>query len=207
MKIFNTVIMMIIFISSIVLSQTKYTVEVSNFVFTPSDLTIDVGDTVHWVNVQGNHNVVADDNSFRNGDPSTDPWTYDLVFTSPGSNPYYCELHGSSGGNGMSGVVTVLTPSDVSNETANVNSYKLMQNFPNPFNPSTKITFNLKESGQVILTVYNLLGKEVTTLVNEKLASGTHSVDFDAATLNSGVYLYTIKSGNFVQTKKMILVK
>jgi Secretion system C-terminal sorting domain len=90
---------------------------------------------------------------------------------------------------------------------ANVNTFELMQNFPNPFNPSTQIEFTLEESGQVTLKVFNLLGKEVSTLVDSKLSAGIHSVNFDGSNLNSGVYLYTIKTDNFIRTKKMILMK
>jgi hypothetical protein len=88
-----------------------------------------------------------------------------------------------------------------------VNSYFLEQNYPNPFNPSTKINYTLSEAGLVQLKVYNILGVEVASLVNEYKYSGNHSVDFEAAKLSSGVYLYQISVNNFTQTRKMILEK
>ena len=85
--------------------------------------------------------------------------------------------------------------------------YSLEQNYPNPFNPTTKINYSLKDKGKVELKVYDLLGNIIATLVNEEKSAGNYEVDFDASKLSSGVYLYTINSGSFVQTKKMILMK
>jgi hypothetical protein len=84
----------------------------------------------------------------------------------------------------------------------------LEQNYPNPFNPSTKIKYDLPEMSFVNLKVYNAIGKEVASLVNSVIPAGSHEVLFDASGLNSGVYFYTLKTGNnFVHTKKMILMK
>ena len=85
--------------------------------------------------------------------------------------------------------------------------YALSQNYPNPFNPSTTISFNLPQSGNVTLTVYNVLGQQVATLVNGALSAGTHSVPFNASRLASGVYVYELRAGSFVQQKRMMLVK
>lgn len=82
---------------------------------------------------------------------------------------------------------------------------ELLQNYPNPFNPSTRITYELPQSEFVIMKVYDILGKEVTTLVNEYRTQGTHHVNFDANNLSGGVYLYRLQAGKHVQTKKMIL--
>jgi hypothetical protein len=85
--------------------------------------------------------------------------------------------------------------------------YSLEQNYPNPFNPSTTIEYSLPQNGFVTLKVFNVLGKEVATLVNGQNEAGKHTINFDASALNSGVYFYKIKSGNFTETKKMILLK
>jgi len=104
--IFLTLIILILGINpNIIHSQILHVVEVSNFVFSPANLTITVNDTVRWVNIIGNHNVIADDNSFTKGPPSTDNWVYDNVFTSAGVKPYFCVLHGGPGGSGMAGVL------------------------------------------------------------------------------------------------------
>ena len=88
-----------------------------------------------------------------------------------------------------------------------VYTYKLEQNYPNPFNPTTNIAFSIKEAGFVSLKVYDLLGREVATLVSEIRPAGNYTVRFDAAGLGSGVYFYTLSSGGFSQTKKMMIVK
>jgi photosystem II stability/assembly factor-like uncharacterized protein len=85
--------------------------------------------------------------------------------------------------------------------------FSLHQNYPNPFNPVTNIKFDLPKSGNVMLKVYNANGREVTTLTNEFLQAGSYTADFDGTKLSSGVYFYSINSGDFVQTRKMILVK
>jgi hypothetical protein len=85
--------------------------------------------------------------------------------------------------------------------------YNLSQNYPNPFNPTTKINFSLPKSGLVTLKIYNILGQEVNTLMNEVKSAGVYSVDFNASNLASGIYFYAIKSGDFTDVKKMSLIK
>jgi hypothetical protein len=86
-------------------------------------------------------------------------------------------------------------------------SFSLEQNFPNPFNPSTTIQYSLPFSEKVSLKIFNLLGEEVKTLVDEYREAGKHSVQFNANNLASGIYFYKLQAGNFVETKKMILLR
>jgi hypothetical protein len=86
-------------------------------------------------------------------------------------------------------------------------SFILMQNYPNPFNPITNITYTIFDGSKVTLIVYNVLGDEIATLVNSEKSAGTYEVPFDANGLSSGIYLYKLQAGEFVQTKKMILLK
>lgn len=86
-------------------------------------------------------------------------------------------------------------------------SYALYQNYPNPFNPSTTIKFSIPQSGNVKLVVYDVLGKEVATLVNNELSAGTYNFEFSARGLASGIYLYRLETSNFVKVNKMLLVK
>jgi hypothetical protein len=86
-------------------------------------------------------------------------------------------------------------------------AFRLDQNFPNPFNPSTMISYQLPVAGNVRLTVYDLMGKEVATLVNERKEAGRYQVTFNAVGVASGIYLCRIQAGGFVQTTKMTLVR
>ena len=107
----------------------------------------------------------------------------------------------------------------ITNNTTSVNNLKslpqtfaLFQNYPNPFNPTTKISFTIPNPGDVnngltILKIYNILGKELATLINGNLAPGKHEIEFNADNLPSGVYLYRLSYKNFSQSKKMTVIK
>jgi hypothetical protein len=85
--------------------------------------------------------------------------------------------------------------------------FRLEQNYPNPFNPSTHIRFSVRGSGFVSLKVYDLLGREVRTLVSENLQPGSYEVTFDASGLASGIYYYRLTAGEFTQSKRMMLLR
>ena len=92
-----------------------------------------------------------------------------------------------------------------------VSTYGLSNNYPNPFNPSTTIKYQIPELNFVTIKVYDVLGNEVVTLVNEEKPSGNYEVEFNTSSINhhpsSGIYFYQLKAGNFVETKKMILLR
>lgn len=89
----------------------------------------------------------------------------------------------------------------------NVTQFYLSQNYPNPFNPTTKIEFQISNAGPVSLRIYDILGREVATLINEEKPAGNYEVEFDGGNLSSGVYFYKLQAGDFIQTKKMILLR
>lgn len=99
----------------------------------------------------------------------------------------------------------------VSNESEEfvdgVSDYRLDQNYPNPFNPITQINFRLPQASDVTLEVFNVLGQSVAVLAKDQLQRGVHTVEFDASSLSSGVYLYRLTAGDYVETRKMMLVK
>jgi Secretion system C-terminal sorting domain len=96
---------------------------------------------------------------------------------------------------------------DVEDESSSPRKFVLNQNYPNPFNPSTNISFDLEKSGYTNLTVYNVLGQKVATILSQEMSAGHHEVNFNASGLSSGVYLYRLESGNFTAMKKMMLMQ
>lgn len=112
------------------------------------------------------------------------------------ANPSYVELPMISYAVGINNISTTVPA-----------GYSLSQNYPNPFNPVTKIKFQIKETKEMKLSVYDITGKEVATLVNQKLAPGTYEYTWDAGKYSSGIYFYRLQTDNFSETKKMILVK
>ncbi|MDP2364274.1 MAG: SBBP repeat-containing protein [Ignavibacteria bacterium] len=104
-------------------------------------------------------------------------------------------------------VVELLITSVEDNPRLVANEYTRLQNFPNPFNPATMINYSITNQNHVILKVYDVLGSEIVTLINEEKPAGSYSVSFDANKLSSGIYFYRLTAGNFIETKKMILLK
>lgn len=98
-------------------------------------------------------------------------------------------------------------PTGISGNGTTPSSFKLSQNYPNPFNPVTTINFSIPKNEIVKIKVYDILGKEVATIVNEQMNAGTYNLTFDASKLSSGVYMYKITAGNFSDIKKMMLIK
>ncbi|HEY6627265.1 MAG TPA: M14 family zinc carboxypeptidase [Ignavibacteriaceae bacterium] len=113
------------------------------------------------------------------------------------------------------GIFFYTIPTNILNDAEPVYKFSLEQNYPNPFNPITKIKYTIpsviasgaKQSQLVILKVYDVLGNEVATLVNEEKPAGSYEVNFNASQLSSGIYFYKLTAGNFIETKKMILMK
>ncbi|RPI13675.1 MAG: T9SS C-terminal target domain-containing protein [Ignavibacteriae bacterium] len=137
-------------------------------------------------------------------------WT--TQYTAPAGNYYHIQRARlgnriwavrSNGGISMSTGIVGVTP--ITGTTPD--RFELSQNYPNPFNPSTTIRFAIPNNSLVTLKIYDAIGREVETLVNEFKTAGTYDVNFNAANVTSGIYFYTISAGDFKDTKKMILVK
>ncbi|MEX2605437.1 MAG: T9SS type A sorting domain-containing protein, partial [Gracilimonas sp.] len=105
--------------------------------------------------------------------------------------------------------VTLEVNDAVSNEITNQpKEISLEQNYPNPFNPSTVISYQLEENSEISLQVFDMLGREVATLVNgERRAAGEHKVTFEAGNLSSGIYIYRLKTASQTLTRQMVLIK
>jgi plastocyanin len=187
-------------------AQTLHDVALVGNTFSPADLTINVADTVRWTNNGGFHDVTADDNSFSSGSPSNAIWVFIHVFDTQGDFRYYCSVHGAPGGVGMAGIIHVESATDVSEDAAKID-FVLKQNYPNPFNPSTTIQYSIPQNEYVTLKVYNVTGALVKELIPGYQPGGNYIVEFNATDLASGMYFYQLTAGNFVSTKRMILLK
>lgn len=183
---------------------------------------------VRYCDVEGGWNGAGN----MNADPEFDSTNYYLKSTSPlidkgDSSLIYDdpENPGSPGqalfpaggtvrndlgayGGPLSSVIsnTIVSVNNISNNT-NPESFELYQNYPNPFNPSTNLEFSISELGFITLKIFDVLGKEIATLVNENLSPGRYNVKWNATNINSGIYYYTLKSGEKLETKKMLLIK
>jgi hypothetical protein len=115
-------------------------------------------------------------------------------------------LYASAGGLGLYKSNQIVT--SVNDQVPNVNiSFKLEQNYPNPFNATTNIKYTIPQSGRVTLTVYDLMGSEIAKLLDRYQEAGSYDVIFQPKDLASGIYFYTLTTGNFTATKKLILLK
>jgi hypothetical protein len=109
--------------------------------------------------------------------------------------------------NQINNIIITFSTTDVLNESILPGDFRLYPNYPNPFNPSTTISFFLPQADNVELRIMNILGETIAVLINDNLTAGNYEVQFDASNLSSGIYFYTLRAGNFVQTNKMVLLK
>jgi protocatechuate 3,4-dioxygenase beta subunit len=116
-------------------------------------------------------------------------------------------LNSTTGGYDGTFTIGVNAPTGVMEEDINPNGFLLEQNYPNPFNPSTKIRYTLPSGNNTKLSVYDVFGKKVTSLINTFQQAGSYEVIFDASKLSSGFYFYRLTAGNFIKTKEMLLLK
>ncbi len=172
-----------LFVSSWSFGQSVFNVAVTNFEFTPSALTIEVGDTVRWTNVSGTHNVdgtiasyPSNPVGFANPADGSGTWVFDVVFTVPGTYQYECGVHGPN----MPGSITVNSTTDISEiESDGVLIY------PNP----TKTSFTIEhKKGIESIEIFNLNGKRVLQLTGNSLKT----ITIDSNALDAGVYTYAI---------------
>ena len=148
---------------------------------------------------------LLDARGLDNGDSEEFIWT---ILASDGRDTVQVSTKTGPDFNPVSRTITLERATQTSAEESDLpQRFALEQNYPNPFNPATKIRYDVPNQSHVRITIYDVLGRQVQVLVNEELSAGRHTVDFDATRLASGVYIYRMEAGSFIQTRKMMLVK
>ncbi len=208
MKLIKSLIMLFFLISLGNVSATTHTISVGGFSFTPASLTANVGDTIKWVWASGIHTT-----SSITVPTSAAPWsnpidsahmTFTYIISVPGTYSYRCNYHYLYGMLGAINVgVTSIKP--VSNEVPD--KFNLYQNYPNPFNPTTTINFDISKNAVVKLTIFDITGRDVATLVKQELQPGRYSVEWNAANFSSGLYFYKLEVPGYSITKKLMIIK
>lgn len=199
-----------IFISTATMCVT-HTITNSGFSFSPSTLTINLGDTVKFI-LGSTHNAREVDLATWNAGGTASNGGFETPFsggtvliTQVGTHYYVCVPHASIG---MNGQIVVNPSTDIQTTTViTPTAFYLKQNFPNPFNPSTIISFNLPKKNHVTLKIYNTIGNEIATLIDGDIQAGTHEIKWDAKTISAGVYFYRIETDEFIGIKKLTLLK
>jgi plastocyanin len=192
-----------VFISTSILAQTSHNVTVANFSFTPSSLTIEVGDTVFWTNTSGTHNVngsmttfPSNPDSFGSGAPSSG-WTYSYVFTMAGDYTYRCDPHA---GGGMTATIAVSESSVSINESKIENGTNV---YPNPFTSYLTIALNkelINDNSSIEFILYDLLGNQVHSIANVT----SELTKIETNQLSNGIYIFSFKSnGKTLRTGKL----
>jgi len=198
--------------------STTHIVNNSGFTFSPSSISINLGDTVSF-EIASIHFVVEVDQSTWNSNGNTSNGGFQtpdgggiVVPTQVGTYYYVCGFHYSLG---MKGIITVVAPTGVNDPRGTLpQTYELTQNYPNPFNPSTIISYQLPAESVVRISVVNIQGSEVATLVDGPEPGGYHSIRWSAVNFASGLYFCRMEATSrvdprlvFRQVRKMIVVK
>jgi plastocyanin len=191
--------------------------------FSPAAITVNVGDVVRWTHIgdEGEPHTSTSKTRIWNSGPLFEGDTFEFQFNAPGQYPYFCFFHstimhgmvdvvdaGASQAVSESSIGTeqILADQDIAQQT------KLLGSYPNPFNPSTNIQYSLGQESHVTLRVYNSVGQEVATLVNEFQGAGNKTVTWNGknnsgSSVASGLYIYTLETGGVVLSEKILLMK
>ena len=204
----------LLLICSVPAHATIHNIDVGSFFFSPTKTVVNHGDTVSWSLVSGTHTTTSAAGSPKSWDSGLLTGTpFEVVFTvgdGLGPFPYLCSIHPVT----MIDTIFVTIPTDINDELPQElpNSYSISQNYPNPFNLSTTIRYTLPARSQVTISIYNVMGQKVNTIIDETKSAGSHTVYWDGTdkagkVVSSGVYFYRLQAGDFIESKRMMLIK
>ncbi len=192
---------LVMFLSSMAYSF-EFEVEMDNFVFLPHGTRIHIGDMITWRNRDvAQHSATSDSGVWDSGLLARGQ-TFSYTFTTSGAYPYHCSLHTS-----MKDTIFVATPTGVDESNLTPAKFELAQNYPNPFNAQTTIQYNVPIGSHVSLEIYNILGQNVASLVDDFRSAGRYQTIWNASNVPSGIYFYRIHAGALTETKKMSFLK
>lgn len=207
----------VLFICSVPAHATIHDIRIGNNFITPLGTTVMAGDSVRWTWDGGVfHTIAADASSpkpWNSGTENGPGFEFVVQFTSadgPGPFPYRCLNHPSI----MIDTIFVTVATDVNEDFPQElpDGYSISQNYPNPFNLSTAIRYTIPRRSKVTISIYNVMGRKVNTIVDETKSAGSHTAYWDGTdkagkVVSSGIYFYRIHAGDFVETKRMLLLK
>ncbi len=179
-------------------------VEIVNFSFSPPSLTITAGDTVRWTNHgSAPHTATSNTNIWDSG-TLTNGQSYEYVFATVSDFPYHCEIHPS-----MTAAIIVTEATGIENDAEYTipDSFRLNQNFPNPFNAVTTVSFSIAKPASAALEIYDITGRLVETLYNGTIEAGQHTLIWNSSGYSTGIYFYRLTIDGKSETKTMILLK
>lgn len=178
-------------------------VEIEDYNFVPGRLHINPGDAIEWRNRDAISHTSTSDNGVWDSGLLAQNETFTYTFNLEGVYPYHCSPHPF-----MVDTVVVGNPTGVDDQPSSIpEKFEVSQNYPNPFNARTAIEYSLPQDTHVRIVIYNLLGQNIETLVDQNKTAGIHQVVWNAAEVPTGVYFYRLEAGDFTQTRKMLLAK
>ena len=184
------------------LMATIHDVAISGLDFNPTSLTVAPGDTVRWTNQDLVAHTATSDNGVWDSGILLQGQSFMRAFQPPGPYPYHCTVHLF-----MTGTILVSGQTPAEDEPLTPGQFKLDPNFPNPFNSSTEISFQLGREGYTRLEIFDTVGRKMETLVDGRLGAGKHSVSWAAGNRPSGIYFYRLAFGGQSKMSRMTLLK
>ena len=182
-----------------------FDVTIVGMTFEPSSLAIPAGSVVRWTNNSTiSHTATSTDAPAAWQDANISPSaTFEITFNNVGNFPYDCAYHPQ-----MTGTI-IVDPEElgIENSALLIETFQLNSNYPNPFNPTTTIEYSLLENSFVELIIYNTQGRQIYTLIDDFITAGHFSIKWDASSYPSGIYIAKMTSGEYVSTKKLMLIK
>jgi plastocyanin len=194
----------VIFAMPISAFSVVHQISIGDDFFAPLNSSINPGDTVRWTNLGIRTHTTTSNTRIWSSGPLAPSATYQRQFLTPGVYPYQCSIHVAFG---MRDTIRVASTGVNDPLSSMPKDYGLAQNYPNPFNAQTTIQYDLPSGAEVSISVFDILGRKIETLVNEHQDAGNHQVVWNAADSPSGFYFYRIQAGEFIQTKRATLLK